>query len=125
MDDFHLELSKQDIKDRLGISFTRYYDAIRGLRKAHYLCEDYNGRLHFFTYQNPDFGIIQNWDSKDRKPKKDNSEPFLENVAPISAKIVPKPDIEINNINNNKFQTNNLFFDNAAVAAYQKDDFIV
>ena len=99
-------LSKQDIKDRLGISFTRYYEAISLMKKLHYICSDGGNRLHFFTKPNleyeKEFGI-QDWE----KPNLENEKPKTEETDLKLEEDIPKSNIEIYRIDNKDNNINN------------------
>lgn len=91
---FDLALSKQDIKNQLGISFTRFYEAITLLKKHHYLCEDRKNHLQFFLTPNQEYAdrkAIQNWES----PKPDSNSPKLEPTVPQLEQNSPISNIEI------------------------------
>ena len=91
---FELALSKQDIKNELGISFTRFYEAITLLKKHHYLCEDRKNHLQFFMTPNQEYAdrkAIQNWES----PKPDSDIPDLESSVPQLEQNSPITNIEI------------------------------
>lgn len=104
-DGFFLALSKQDIKNRLNISFTRYYEAINLLQRKKYLCKDVNNTLHFFTTPNPKFESqhsIQNWEN----PNLDIFDPKSTALDPFVGRSFPKTDIEIYkkyNIDNDRY----------------------
>lgn len=94
MNGFDLALSKQDIKNQLGISFTRFYEAITLLKKHHYLCEDRKNHLQFFVSPNKEYAerrAIQNWES----PEPDSNSPKLEASVPQLEQISPNSNIEI------------------------------
>ena len=96
-------LIKQDIKDKLGISFTRFYEAIMLLRRMHYICCSGSNQFHFFLSPNPDYEKehgLQDWvfpESVQLNPKTEKDLPKIEI-------IVPERNIEIDNIDkiNNK-----------------------
>ena len=98
-DNYRMALSKQDIKDKLGISFTRFYEAIMLLRRMHYICCSGSNQFHFFLSPNPDFekehGIVD-WES----PNLENNNPKSEEEFPKTEQIFPKMSIEIDNIDN-------------------------
>ncbi len=101
-DGYNMALSKQDIKDKLGISFSRYYEAISLMRKLHYICSDGSNNLQFFLTPNPEFEKsheIKNWESEQYEPKSENDD--LKTV-----KSDPKTSIEINNIDNYRYKDN-------------------
>lgn len=94
-------LSKQDIKDRLGISFSRYYEAIMLLKRLHYICSDGSNHLHFFLKPNPDFESrygLQDWENE--KPKTGEADLKMGNSVPrsnIEIDIIDKKDNNIDN----------------------------
>ena len=96
---YNLALSKQDINNKLGISFTRYYEAISLMKKLHYLCSEGGNYLHFFLKPNPEFEKehgIREW----QNPESEELAPKAEQIAPKTGKIVPKSNIEIDIIDN-------------------------
>ena len=93
-DNFRMALSKQDIKDKLEISFTRFYEAIKLLRRMHYICCSGSNQFHFFLSPNPDFEKehgIGDWES----PKSEQSNPKIEEEFRKAGETVPKTNIEI------------------------------
>lgn len=96
MNGYNLALSKQDIANKLGISSTRYYEAIKALKRHHYICDDGKNHLQFFVKPNPEYGKnhgINNWGS----PEMDNKTPYLEQRMPKTDQNLPKTCIEIDN----------------------------
>ena len=96
MNGFNLALSKQDIANKLGISSTRYYEAIKALKGHHYICDDGKNHLQFFVKPNPEYGRdhgINNWEN----PEMDNKTPYLEQRMPKMDQNFPKNSIEIYN----------------------------
>ena len=106
-DNYRMALSKQDIKDKLDISFTRFYESIALLRRMHYICCIGNNQFHFFLSPNPNFekkyGIVD-WES----PKTENNNLKTEEEVPKTEQISPKTNIEIDNIDkiDNKIDIN-------------------
>lgn len=97
-DGFTLALSKQDIQNKLNISFTRYYEAIALLKKKKYLCAETTNTFHFFTTPNPEFENqhkIHEWE----QPELDIFDPKSTALDPFLRKSYPKSDIEIDNTN--------------------------
>ena len=96
-DNYRMALSKQDIKDKLDISSTRFYEAIALLRRMHYICCSGSNQFHFFLSPNPNFekeyGIVD-WES----PNLENNNPKTEEELPKTEQNLPKMNIEINNI---------------------------
>lgn len=117
MNGFELALSKQDIKNELGISFTRFYEAITLLKKHHYLCEDRKNHLQFFMTPNQEYAdrkAIQNWES----PKPDSDIPDLESSVPQLEQNSPISNIEIDKKDkiDKKDNTEDLFFEKWTLA---------
>ena len=96
MNGYNLALSKQDIANKLKISSTRYYEAIKSLKEQYYICEDGKNHLQFFVKPNPEYGKghgLNNWE----KPEMDNKTPILEHKMPKTDQNLPKTCIEIDN----------------------------
>ena len=91
-DGFRMALSKQDVKNKLDISFTRFYEGIALLRRMHYICCSGTNQFHFFLSPNPNFekehGIV-NWES----PNLDTNNPKSEEELPKTEHISPKMSI--------------------------------
>ena len=93
-DGFRMALSKQDIKDKLDISFSRFYESIALLRRMKYICCSGSNQFHFFLSPNPDFekehGIVD-WEI----PKSEQSDLKSEEEFRKTGESVPKTNIEI------------------------------
>ena len=96
MNDYNLAFSPQDIGNKLGISKTRIYEAVKALKEKYYICEDGKNHLQFFVKPNPEYGknhSLNNWEN----PKMENKTPIMEQKKPKTDQIFPKTCIEIDN----------------------------
>ena len=96
MNGYYLAFSPQDIGNRLGISKTRIYEAVKALKEKYYICEDGKNHLQFFVKPNPEYGknhSLNNWEN----PKMENKTPIMEQKKPKTDQIFPKTCIEIDN----------------------------